>query len=1112
MIARARLGVMARLAIVFACAAAALVVPAGDALAQSAWPTLPNTRQSRPSAFDLFALGDLAMTGIRGTGDIGMCFSNMGIAAPFDLGCGFTDANGSRTRLGGQIFLFDEISFYVAAGPTDLPPQINRSALRGGGWTVNRTSGEPRVRKLMPSDRSGLSLLNVGVLTTADGSCRDSRGLQAGYVEPNRQMLPLLGCPESWPAGGFAGGRLIREESFLAYALGPGADDPFAFWRVPEELREPRFLGDDQVYGEFSDWTVDLRQQYGAVLPGGTGEPTLTGWPLGLTIHFQAYYHHLPTLNNAYFWRATIANESYRLYGDGVDPSTGVDYDSLYMGVSPIKVFPGNSVTGFSDQESSFYLDPTRNAALMNKCGIQGVFNNAKDSPYRGSAVACASEFATGFDAGGLAIIFLRSPLGDTRNKWLTDPESPFFNPLHPEADDTLTLNRMNACAFSTCHAGAHLRSERAHFGLLAGRIDDWLDGRSRSDFTDVDYFSTVYPHDWPNRGDFNVWVPGDWDYNDDGVPDDVRAISCQGFGPNGCAEPWSDTLPGGFLNMGGVFPHFGVGPVSLASGDTTSFVIAFVWEADSAALEAQIDNVIDFYMNFHFGPEQAPPPQLFAVGNADRPSSVATSVGSVREASVTLMWDDMGGYRDPFIEDVVQRLAEAPPGTLLGNMRLLNPWLLDSLTARITNNLTAVHLFKSCDDGVTFTADGTCFPNRVPAGDQTSKWRNIGWLPYATLDPSVGRVQDLTVQPGIHLLYSLVTETQGAKFHVLTGTTIQEVPAGSGHYVCVSADCRVEEFEFAPPIMSALKNTPGGSAVRVYVPLSRSAGYSAPTASFLLPGDRVLPPIQLTLADDVPGGQYTALFADSVEVVEVHRTRGLEDLGYATVARLFTIRNVYDPGTELVTRRVIREQQISGPTQMAFQGATQVLTDTDTEDGIIETIRTGVFRGVTMVLVRDGSGPILATSQLVSGRTTPGELVSSRDYPGFMIDVLGEASGSLRNHLALTPAGDTITAASVNTRIVRWLHSGATNLAGFFGRYEVEWLDHPFGPGREFRIDTGNPTDAVLASIAARTDGERSAAGPDAMAALHAAGIDVDELREYSLPFRIRNLTTGRD
>src|SRR5690606_16806850 len=150
--------------------------------------------------------------------------------------------------------------------------------------------------------------------------------------------------------------------------------------------------------------------------------------------------------------------------------------------------------------------------------------------------------------------------------------------------------------------------------------------------------------------------------------------------------------------------------------------------------------------------------------------------------------------------------------------------------------------------------------------GDQTSKWRNHGWLPYATLSPSTSRITDLSVQPGVELFYSLVTETQGAIFDVYTGTLVEELQPGSGQYVCVSPDCRVQRVEFAPAILSPLKTTPGGQAVRVYVPLSRPAGYREPQAVFEYPPDQVLPPVSATLVDDVRAGQFTALFADSVE------------------------------------------------------------------------------------------------------------------------------------------------------------------------------------------------------------------------------------------------------
>lgn len=141
-----------RTAVSLAVAIGLSAVAPGAARAQTGGPP-PVRERPASSPFNLTAFGDLAMMGIRSAGDWGMCFTNMGVNGPNDQGCGFADAIGTRTRMGGVTYLYDEISFYIAAGPSDLPPQINRQRLIGGGWTVNRSTSEGRVRKLMPSDR-----------------------------------------------------------------------------------------------------------------------------------------------------------------------------------------------------------------------------------------------------------------------------------------------------------------------------------------------------------------------------------------------------------------------------------------------------------------------------------------------------------------------------------------------------------------------------------------------------------------------------------------------------------------------------------------------------------------------------------------------------------------------------------------------------------------------------------------------------------------------------------------------------------------------------------------------------------------------------------------------
>jgi hypothetical protein len=41
---------------------------------------------------------------------------------------------------------------------------------------------------------------------------------------------------------------------------------------------------------------------------------------------------------------------------------------------------------------------------------------------------------------GGMNSSWLKSPLGDLRNKLFNDPTSPYF-PSHPKSDDTITFN-----------------------------------------------------------------------------------------------------------------------------------------------------------------------------------------------------------------------------------------------------------------------------------------------------------------------------------------------------------------------------------------------------------------------------------------------------------------------------------------------------------------------------------------------------------------------------------------------------------------------------------------------------------------------------------------------
>src|SRR5690606_19536798 len=177
------------------------------------------------------------------------------------------------------------------------------------------------------------------------------------------QMLPLSSCPPTHPPSGWLGSHHAEAEVYLDLFQNDPVfrdGDPFAYWRVPvERQRTDKFMGDLQTYGEMSDFYFELLPKYGSVVPGGSGPPVAPydGWPLGLTVFFDAFYFGLPNIGGAVFWQGLIINDSEKIYGAG----NGVDFDSLYIGVNY------NPLMGA--QSSAQYFDPKRSAMLHNVTG-----------------------------------------------------------------------------------------------------------------------------------------------------------------------------------------------------------------------------------------------------------------------------------------------------------------------------------------------------------------------------------------------------------------------------------------------------------------------------------------------------------------------------------------------------------------------------------------------------------------------------------------------------------------------------------------------------------------------------------------------------------------------
>ena len=219
-----------------------------------------------------------------------------------------------------------------------------------------------------------------------------------------------------------------------------------------------------------------------------------------------------------------------------------------------------------------------------------------------------------------------------------------------------------------------------------------------------------------------------------------VRATERLGPGTHPQREEGGAACTRAHVNTYGNISDISVGPIHMAPYDTVPFVVALVGAADSASMEAGIDNSIAFYNQLFLGPETAPPPRITAVDVVPGQDAVGqTAPGS----SITLFFDDTAEeWRDPFLEklDVSADIE-------------LNPWLQDSVDVRTSDNVTALHIFKSCDGGTTFTQDGDC--DGDPVSDPTSKWSGFGWQPYQTVEAGPGGTlpnvfEDLTVQPGV--------------------------------------------------------------------------------------------------------------------------------------------------------------------------------------------------------------------------------------------------------------------------------------------------------------------------------------------------------------------------
>jgi hypothetical protein len=1065
--------------------------------------------------FDLFGGGDAAVTGMRMTGNMGAALTNYGDC---DNVYSIYRCQSSRVVYSPinnvNYAPFFEGEWAIAAPPNEflkirqVAPAVNNAL--GGGWTggySTRILGRPP--RVGPADNT-LGRMFSGVTTTTDGSCRDHQNFGNGYWAAGYQILPGADCPETWGSDGWQGMHPIDQAGFKALFDQQGNGFRWDYWRVPEEFQrtDKQFLGTRHtVYGETSDYSSDILPLYGAAVPGGTGTPTLQGYPLGLKLHFEAFNFGVPTVNGAFFVQLTIINESQNVWG------APIDYDSLYFGMSLGTLFSSQNVSRYSMPEKGLVHYVNSNVQ-----GAGGPCDNVARAPDGGLCLGSASTLR-GYRTSALSVIFLKSPLGDLRNKLYTRTLAgapctpgvdPFCNPAHPNAGDTLTFNRMAFGNYSSAWNYTFGTGAQATFGFMAANENLTHAGRDPAAQTANTLWTVFRSEDWVSRRDYyNKYVPPSspaWDYNKDGIPDTLALATC---GRLGCAGVDSDTMPGGWLNRrGNIGGYQGFGPFALAAGDTTALIYAMVGGGDSTAYWAQVNAALDLYMNFYLAPDAPPPVRVVST----QVTAGTNEFGTANPAVSVYFSDDPEQWVDPFLSKTADDVEAAPPTSEYGILLANNPWLADSLRTLARNNLDRIEIYKSCNAGATWTSDGDC--DGDPTGGADTATSGFGWRTYGVyrMDAYGGDIPNVftdgNVDGGRTYMYTFVGRSRGATL-LLRGDGGDPV-----------------SFTFAPAIPNALsRSTSDPNVASVYVPASRPAGYEAASVSYSLRPTATVP-FTVSLADNVPAQSYRALFGSEIVVERdssISTSTGIQSV--VTLQRRETV-DVGGVGVDSIIRRDVYVYDSPLPFLVTGSAITDLGTVVTGDVARVTTLygRTVPDTGLAMVLAQADGAPLFGSTALVAGRTTPASLFGREEYRGFTLDLDNSVRGTFRTASEQQyrgeqsraeqglPASDTLVNRNniVIPAMVQWREGSSTKTADGGGEYEISWTDDPFGTDRGFVLNLSNPA-ATEAEVQASLNGRAVAAtGVTDAETATLLGVPQSELVAVKLPFTMANTTFG--
>ncbi|MBL0169192.1 MAG: hypothetical protein IPP90_00475 [Gemmatimonadaceae bacterium] len=1029
----------------------------------------------RPNPFSLFAAEDLAAGALRMSGGFRSGVTNQGGPVSENQGNNFIQMGRVNNNAG---YMFFEMGVTMAAPPSEfrkiraVHPGINNMAGSLGYssqyWQV---LVPPQIKKIGSADGQFGKAFS-GVTSIFNSSCRDD----PTFLNQGFSLMAMKDCPETWGSQGFAAKLVVPDSVWLNTFNENKANFRWDDWKLSRaRLDATQTLGTQSVYGFMSDYYREQKLRYGTVVPGGSGAPSDPGYPLGIEMRIDSWQLAAPSTRNTQFYQIQLVNKSADVYG------TGIDYDSLYYGLGPGFLQNGQAV--------AVYYDFSSNTIFATGGGTSGNCSTTYPKRYaNGANDACLGG---GFGAFGVyTMTLLKSPLGDLRNKLFSNPNSPYYNPSSPLADDTITFNHAKRNSFGQTSQNIN-RSMRSGFGMMSSTELNYMDGRNPSDFTIANFTQLIGPPDWsgsfPTLEDvkFPKFVPGNtinslngqpfgkWDYNNDGVQDTISVTGC---GERGCAALWSDTIANGTLTrMGNILNTVSAGPFKLKANDTTQFLWAFSWNSDSTTIRQTIEGVVNSYLTNYEGPAPFSFPTVvsgksYTISSAELiDSTTFGSASATIGAQITIRFPNINPV-DPYMVRLVNKVRN---DSIAGDANVrrvlrLNPGLLARLATRANDNLAAVLLFKSCNAGLSFTTtsgnSATCTdaPTRaVDLGVNAFAWRPLSTVGYLAGTPATGSVTE-TVQAGKSYLYSYVTRSRGfSDFKIVDSTA-------AGFIV---TDVQ-QTLGFPIDTINSSLATAGPSTIQVYAPITNVAGRSfAKVDTSTVSGNATQSLVYGSVSNDV-SGTSRVIWGNQFIVRKTVDTLTSATTTTVNVRWILpsAANSAAGPG---VANFVARDQAFSVNQNVPVKVGTAILI-TGTQRGTsgsakvyVDTISSpasGVNHG--FVWVTGDNKPIFITNDQYAANREFFEQTSPL-YPGYTVvprDTANTANGLVQE---LTPFG----AVRDRNFVLRGPNDTLSNAARVFvpqvqpiigagnkrikgGQYSLSWLTDPFGSKAPFKLD----------------------------------------------------------